>query len=558
MVRVSIERSRREGSPFLVEDLEHILEELAPRAIAESWDNVGLLVGRRGVDVGKILVCLDLTETVVREAATDDFGTIVSHHPLLFQPLKRVTDADRRGVIVQQLIAADLAYFALHTNLDGAPGGLSELVAKELGVMDVQPLVHAQTGWKKLVSFLPGEAVDKVTRAVYAAGAGQIGHYRECGFELPGQGTFLPTDKAQPYAGKPGRRERVEEVRWETVVPAARLSAAIQALLANHPYEEPAFDIYPLEDVAARAGQGRVGRLLTRLSLAGLAETAAETFGLREVSYAGQAERPVDRVAVVPGSGGSLMEEAARVADVLVTGDLRYHDAERAEDLGLGLVVVPHGHLEAWAMRSWTRSLRAALRGRDCEVHFTTTARSPWHKAHPLSPGTRETAVARLFDAREMAGELATAEEGGPRPEPGGGEEEESLFLLRIDGGSRGNPGPSAIGVVLEDDQGNIVEQIGARIGHATNNVAEYQALLTGLETALDRGVERLRIVSDSELLVRQLRQDYKVKSEALRELFLAARSLIKQFDRVEIVHVPREENAAADALVNAALEGKL
>ena len=129
---------------------------------------------------------------------------------------------------------------------------------------------------------------------------------------------------------------------------------------------------------------------------------------------------------------------------------------------------------------------------------------------------------------------------------------------MRVDGGSRGNPGPSAIGVVLEDEQGNVVEEIGARIGHATNNVAEYQALITGLETAADRGVRRLRILSDSLLLVRQLRGEFKVKNAGLRELFFQARSLVQQFDQVEIRHVPREENVAADSLVNQALDGKI
>ena len=130
------------------------------------------------------------------------------------------------------------------------------------------------------------------------------------------------------------------------------------------------------------------------------------------------------------------------------------------------------------------------------------------------------------------------------------------MFVLRTDGGSRGNPGPSAIGVVLENEEGTVVEELGARIGTATNNQAEYQALITGLETALDRGVRRLHILSDSELLVRQLRQEYKVRHEGLKELYLQVCSLVRQFERVEIEHVPRELNTAADALVNRALDG--
>jgi ribonuclease HI len=135
-------------------------------------------------------------------------------------------------------------------------------------------------------------------------------------------------------------------------------------------------------------------------------------------------------------------------------------------------------------------------------------------------------------------------------------DDEPPVFVLRTDGGSRGNPGPSAIGVILEDEQGTVLEEIGACIGTATSNQAEYQALITGLETAVDRGVRRLLILADSELLVRQMRQEYKVRNAVLKELYLQARALVRQFDRVEIKHVPREENVDADALVNRALDG--
>jgi dinuclear metal center YbgI/SA1388 family protein len=561
--------SRANSSPFLVEDLERVLESLAPRRLAEPWDTVGLLVGRRGVEVRRILVALDLTQEVVRQAATEGYQVILTHHPLLFRPLQRVTDGDRRGLLVHQLIAADLAYFALHTNLDAAPGGLAETAAEELGIRDLLPLTRSLVDWKKLVAFVPPEAFDKVSRAVYSAGAGEIGEYRECGYELRGEGTFLPSDQAQPHIGQAGRRERVDEIRWETVVPAAAVPRVVHALIESHPYEEPAFDLYPLENLTARTGQGRVGSLLNTLSLAGLAETVAEAFALREVGYAGDPEGQVDRVAVVPGSGGSLMEQAALVADVLITGDLRYHDAERAQDLGLALVYVPHGHLETWALRRWLARLRQAVQGRACEVHFSDASRSPWRKAYPVSPQSREPGVVHLVDVKKSTGVSGgegmslDAASGRVRERPdilqaGDDGTDQTLYRLHVDGGSRGNPGPSAIGVVLCDEEGVVVEEIGARIGHATNNVAEYQALVTGLETALDRGVRSLRIISDSELLVRQLKQEYRVKSESLKELFAQAHSLIHQFDHVEVKHVPRGENQVADALVNAALDGRL
>ncbi|MCZ7662100.1 MAG: Nif3-like dinuclear metal center hexameric protein [Thermoleophilia bacterium] len=540
---------------MLVEDLEKVLNELAPVALAEPWDNVGLLVGRRSTTVERVLVALELTEAVVVEAVTGAFQAIVTHHPLMFAPMRRITDRDRRGTLVSQLIAADVALFACHTNLDGAVGGLCDIVARELGLVEPAPLVRAAAGWKKLVGFVPADALEKVSRAVFAAGAGRIGDYEECAFQTTGEGTFLPGFSARPQVGRPGRLERVNEIRWETVVPSGRVPMAIEAYLLAHPYEEPVFDIYALEDVSIRGGQGRVGATRTSVSLVSFAEEVARVLGLESIAYAGSSDMRLDRVAVVTGSGGSFMEAAAGVADALVTGDLRYHDAERAQDLGLGLVMVPHGHVEAWALRRWVGTLRRALADPEVEVRFSQAARSPWQRVKPMPVSNNGGELVSLFDVEQATGvhtkpAMSAGAQDAVEPSP--------TYILRTDGGSRGNPGPSAIGVVLENEQGEVVEQLGDRIGTATNNQAEYQALLTGLETALDRGVRRLRIACDSELVVRQLRQEYKVRNAELRELYLQVRSLIQQFERVEIMHVPREENTAADFLVNQALDGRI
>ncbi|MHB8869306.1 MAG: Nif3-like dinuclear metal center hexameric protein [Thermoleophilia bacterium] len=539
---------------MLVEDLERRIEALAPRALAEAWDNVGLLVGRRGIEVRKVLVALDLTEDVVVEAVTGGYQAIVTHHPLIFAPLKRVTDGDRVGVFVTQLVAADVALLACHTNLDAAPGGLNDLVARELGLADLQPLNRMAAGVKKLVGFVPEEALGRVSKAVFAAGAGRIGAYEGCAFEMRGEGTFVPGRDARPAVGSVGVPERVPEVRFETVVPSRLVPRVVQALIDAHPYEEPTFDIYPVEDVLMGGGQGRVGRTRAQISLVSLAETAAEVFDLPEVCYAGDPEQVIDTVAVVTGSGSSLMEAAAGAADAFVTGDLKYHDADRAASLGLALLQIPHDHLETWALARWSESLAEKLSGDEVTVDFSMRGRSPWRKARPVSHVGDPDGTARLFDLEEAGGEARERLLGVLVDDRAG----ERVYLLHTDGASRGNPGPGAIGVVLEDEDGNVLEELGARIGTATNNQAEYQALLTGLETALDRGVSRVRVLSDSELLVRQLRQEYKVKNEQLKELYLQARSLIQRFERVEIKHVSRDQNARADELANAALDGTL
>ncbi|MHB9149580.1 MAG: Nif3-like dinuclear metal center hexameric protein, partial [Thermoleophilia bacterium] len=455
---------------MLVEDLERSIEALAPLTLAEPWDNVGLQVGRRGTEVRKVLVALDLTEDVVVEAVTGDYQAIVTHHPLIFAPLRRITDRDRVGVIVTQLIAADVALFAAHTNLDAAPGGLNDLVARELGLADLSPLVRAPAHVKKLVGFVPQEALERVSQAVFSAGAGRIGDYEGCAFETSGEGTFRPGRGTQPTIGRPGVPERVIEVRFETVVPAASAASVVQAFIEAHPYVEPAFDVYPVENVLRSGGQGRVGRTRTQISLLSFAETAAEVFDLPEVCFAGDVQRMVDIVAVVTGSGASLMEAAAGSADTLVTGDLKYHDADRAAALGLSLLHIPHYQLETWAMSRWTETLAARVRDQDVDVDFSTAGRSPWRKARPVCHDGEPDGVIHLFDVEEAGGEieerlLGPLSDGDP----------DGVCLLRTDGASRGNPGPGAIGVVLEDEQGNVLEEIGARIGTATNNQAEYQ-----------------------------------------------------------------------------------
>ena len=525
---------------LIIEDLERVLDYLAPLALAEPWDNVGLLVGHRSHEVRRVLVALDLTEDVVVEAVSGGYQAIVSHHPLIFRPMNRVTDGDRQGVMVNQLIAGDVAAFACHTNLDGAPRGLCDQLADELGLVEREPLVRTPPGWVKLVGFVPPAALEAVSRAVFAAGAGVIGEYRDCSFWTPGTGGFVPLTGAQPTVGGVGERSEVGEARWETVVPAVRVAAVVRAYIAAHPYEEPAFDIYPLQNVRARWGQGRVGRLRTPVPLVSVVANMASVLGLGELAYAGSSEKLVDRVAVVTGSGGSLLEDTAGVADVLITGDLGYHDAERAADVGLAVIQAPHFEVETWALKRWTAVLNEQLARWRIPAVFATSSVNPWRTARAGKRDSGAAAPEQLFDVGDEAL---------------GDTENDRRVVLRVDGGSRGNPGPAAIGVVVEDAEGRVLEEICDRIGHTTNNVAEYQALITGLETAVDRGARYVSVFSDSELIVRQLRREYRVRDPELQELYQVAVGLVGRFRHVDITHVPREENKAADLLVNKALD---
>jgi len=512
----------------LVADLQRVIERRAPAVLTQEGDNSGLLVGDERSAVRRVLAALELTGPVIEEAVSGAYDTVLTHHPFLFAPVRSLVESRGREALLRRLVMERMTLISCHTNLDAAAGGLADIAGEGLGLLDMEPLEPAPAGWFKLVGFVPKEAVEAVAAAVFAAGAGGIGNYRDCAFAAEGTGWFTPGRGSNPTIGVESRPERTPEVRWETVVPRSRLGAAVRALVSAHPYEEPAFDVYPVEDVLTRLGLGRVGRLAAPLSVEALAGLVRETFEVGDVSWCGDGGRLVSRVAVVPGSGRSLLEAAAEVCDVLVTGDLGYHEAERALERGLSLIDVPHGGFEWWAFKRWAGLLGAELAS--AGVRLTLSER--WRPAWERIPG------GACRDKDEQAEEPVVGR-----------------VRLWIDGGSRGNPGLSAIGVVVEDDQGRELETVGKVIGQATNNVAEYRALIAGLELARGLGADDVEVRSDSELLVRQMTGEYKVKNEGLKPLHGEARSLAAGFDRFTIAHVERELNRQADALVNRALD---
>lgn len=522
---------------MLVVDLLGALDQAAPFSLAESGDNCGLLVGDEQAGVCRVLASLELTEPVLEEALAGGYDTVLTHHPLLFSPVRSLVESHGRERLLRRLVAEHMTLVACHTNLDAAQWGLADIAAEALGLQQTAPLQCAAAGWYKLVGFIPEDAVQTVAAAVFAAGAGHIGLYDECAFAASGTGWFTAGPGSHPTVGEALRPERTPEVRWETVVPKGRLTGAIRAFVDAHPYEEPAFDIYPVEDVVPRAGLGRVGVLREPASVRALAERAKELFEVSGVSWSGDGDRLVRRVGVLPGSGRSLLEAARGQCEVLLTGDVGYHAADTAAEMGVSLIDLPHGEFEWWAFRRWAENFGQGLGEVGVTLALSTQWRSPWQQVGQASHQSRGR-TEKEETVKEAA--VSTAR---------------SIVRVRIDGGSRGNPGPSAIGVVVEDANGEELRTVSRTIGVGTNNVAEYRALLAGLELAAQVGASSLEVVSDSELLVRQMRGEYKVKNEGLKPLHAEARERAAGFARFAIRHVPREENARADELVNLALD---
>lgn len=330
--------------PIPIGTLINYLEQLAPRRLAMEWDNPGIQLGSLDGTARNVLVALDLNEPVLEKARKSGADFIVTHHPLIFEPLKSLRTDQPRGRLLAALLAAGITVYSLHTNLDAAQGGVSDALAKRLGLTDIQVL--QETGrekMEKIVVFIPAGHENQVLLAMTAAGAGWIGNYSHCTFQVPGTGTFMPQEGTSPFIGETGKLERVQEIRLETIVPAALRNRVIQAMIKAHPYEEVAYDVYPLQNEGASHGFGRIGKLPAPVSLAEFASRVKDALSAAQLKIVGDRDKVIKKVAVCGGAGAALIKPSVFAgADVLVTGDLKYHEAQEAA--ALGLAVIDAGH----------------------------------------------------------------------------------------------------------------------------------------------------------------------------------------------------------------------
>jgi dinuclear metal center YbgI/SA1388 family protein len=320
------------------------LDGFAPQRLAAEWDNVGLLLGDRTAPVERIMTCLTATPESAAEAVASGAQLIVTHHPVLFRSIKRLTSDTPEGRMLLALIRAGVAVYSPHTAFDNTGGGINELLAQRLGLTDLKPLRKREGARHyKVVVFVPENDLAKVSDAMFAAGAGHIGAYRECSFRLAGTGTFFGSDAANPTIGQKGRREEVGELRLEVVCPEAAVEPVIAAMRRAHSYEEPAYDVYPLRPGAAPLGDGRLGKLARPAALADFAGSVKAALSAGLVQVVGDPQQPVEKVAIVCGAGGELLGDVMRSrADVFLTGELRFHDYLAAQAAGVALVLPGH------------------------------------------------------------------------------------------------------------------------------------------------------------------------------------------------------------------------
>ena len=322
---------------------------MAPPVLAAEGDPIGLQVGEPTARVRKILVCLSLTENIALKAAARKIDLIIAHHPLIFEPLNKIDFTTPTGLILKILIQKKISFFNAHTNLDATCWGVADELARAMGLNSqktavLEPLYREKL--LKLVVFVPKDYTEEIIRALSSAGAGWLGNYDSCTFSTPGVGTFRPLKGTRPFIGKIGRLSHVNEDRVETIVSEFNLNEVLGAMWRVHPYEEVAYDLYPLASFGRIFGQGRIGTLPDLRSTENFLKSLRKKFKSFRVDKPLKQKRLLRKVAVAPGSGGRLVEVAARKgADLFITGEIKYHQLQEA--LGRGLTVVSLGHEES-------------------------------------------------------------------------------------------------------------------------------------------------------------------------------------------------------------------
>lgn len=344
----------------IVRDVCDHLKMLAPLSLAEDWDNVGFLLGNDSAELTQALTCLTLTPDVAEEAVLLGAGLVVTHHPVLFKPVQQVTTATSEGRLLLALLRHSIAVYSPHTAWDNSASGINQQLAERMKLTEIAPLrPKAIADEAKIVTFVPEWALATVREALWNAGAGTIGNYRNCSFHLHGTGTYFGTEAANPAVGESGRLEQVEEVRLEVVCPLKRIDRALAALRSAHPYEEPAVDVFTVKKVTGSSGSGRIGNLTRPMTLEELNREIASELRQPYVQFVGDPSSIIERIGIACGAAGEFLRDAHRNGcQAFLTGEARFHTCLEARDLNLGMILPGHYATERFSMERLADQLR--------------------------------------------------------------------------------------------------------------------------------------------------------------------------------------------------------
>jgi len=329
-----------------IKKLFNILNQITPFFLQEEYDNSGVQFADMDEDISNILLCLDVTEEILQEAIRENCNMILSHHPLLFQPLTRITKQD--NPLAYKLFYQHINLISVHTNFDLAENGLNDYVGQLLGLNKIASLKSSPEKIYKLAVYVPEQYQDPLREALFQSGAGQIGNYNETSFSLTGKGSFKPMEGTKPFIGQTGKRESVNEIKIETIFYERNLSKIIEAIHKNHPYEEPAYDIYQLEKHSS-AGIGMVAMLKKQKKLENLCQKIKEQLSAPYLRIIQANQKEIQTIALCTGSGGSLIDQCVdKQVDLFITGDIDYHEALKAKEMGLNVIDIEHFYTEKY------------------------------------------------------------------------------------------------------------------------------------------------------------------------------------------------------------------
>lgn len=328
-----------------VSDITALIEEKAPLYLQEDYDNSGLIIGKPDMQLTGALICIDVTENVLDEAIKYKLNLIISHHPLIFKGLKKINGKNEVERCVEKAIKNDIAVYAAHTNIDNILEGVNGKIAEKLGLKSIKILSPKTNSLLKLATYVPIKDAEKVRMAMFNAGAGNIGNYEECSYNVDGYGTFKPMENAQPFTGEIGKQEITEETRVEVILPKYILIKTLEAMLEAHPYEEAAYDVLPLVNNWNTMGAGILGELDKSVSEEDFLQELKKTFDIKMLKHTALRNKMIKKVAVCGGSGSEFLNHAiAAKADVFISADFKYHNYFDAENK---ILIADIGHFES-------------------------------------------------------------------------------------------------------------------------------------------------------------------------------------------------------------------
>lgn len=360
---------------MILSDLISHIEEVAPLSLQESYDNAGLITGYPDMEINSALLSLDVTEEVIKEAIEKGCNLIISHHPLIFSGIRRLTGSTHIQRSIIKAIKSDIAIYAAHTNLDKVLGGVNSKIATKLQLQNTRILVPEKNHLFKLVTFVPKDHIENVRKAVFKAGAGKIGNYDSCSYNLEGLGSFRAGDNTNPFVGTRGKIHFEEEIRFETILQEHLKNKIVGALIKSHPYEEVAYDLYPLDNDDPITGSGMIGELESPLDETDFIKHTKEALQCKSIQYTSLLGKKVHRVAFCGGSGSQFLSNAIGAkADVYISADFKYHQFFDADKK---ILIIQAGHYE---MEQFTKEIFYELLTKkitNFAIHFSKINTNP-------------------------------------------------------------------------------------------------------------------------------------------------------------------------------------